>query len=975
MLERPWHGPAATDVASVGGQVGAQLRTQDWSGSPLGPPDAWQPALQTLAGLVLQSKFPMFLAWGPELGLLYNDAYGVILGAKHPGALGRPFREVWAEVWEDVGPLVDAALTGEAIYREDLPLVIERSGLPERAWFTFSYSPVRDEEGRIAGIFCAVAETTAKVLSERRQAFRVMLEDRLRHLASPRALIDAAVEALALHLGAQRVGYAQVQADGETVLLDACYADGVPPLLGSFALSEFGPESIARQRRGLTDFCDDVLADPAQVHETWRRVDTRAFVSVPMIRDGVLRATLYVNVSHPHHWLPEEIALIELVAARIWDALERVRAETERRDSEMRLRLALQAGRMGEVTFDAVNGTIRHSEAFAEMLGHPPGRRLTLADLRAQYHPEDRDRIIAEREAILKAGQTFFEVDMRIVRPDGEVRWLYGRGQVFRDIDGHALTATTVYLDNTERKQAEQALRALNETLEQQVAARTGELRANQARMRAAFETSYTFQGLLAPDGTILDVNATALRPIEAHREDVVGLRVWEAPWFSGTPGMPETIREAVGRVAAGRTYRQEIFVKLPAGWRWFDFSMRPIVDENGAVTAIVPEAVETTERREAEDALRQAQKLEAMGQLTGGVAHDFNNLLTPIIGSLDMLQRKGVGGERDQRLIGAALQAADRAKTLVHRLLAFARRQPLQTAPVDVGRLVGGMATLIASTSGPQIRVEVDVADGVPPAQVDANQLEMAVLNLGVNARDAMPAGGTLSISVTRAQVGPGHRSRLPPGEYVRLSVADTGIGMDAETQARAIEPFFSTKGVGRGTGLGLSMVHGLVSQLGGALTIQSRLAVGTNIELWLPRAASPVEEASAAAEAEHRSFAGIALLVDDEDLVRLSTANMLSDLGYVVVEAASAEAALRRVAEGLRPDVLVTDHLMPGMNGTDLARRLRSARPELAVLIVSGYAESEGIAADLPRLAKPFRASDLAECLARLTQPASAA
>ena len=377
-----------------------------------------------------------------------------------------------------------------------------------------------------------------------------------------------------------------------------------------------------------------------------------------------------------------------------------------------------------------------------------------------------------------------------------------------------------------------------------------------------------------------------------------------------------------------------------------------------------------THELMTAEAALRQSRKMEAMGQLTGGVAHDFNNLLTPIIGSLDMLVRRGVGTERERRLIDGALQSADRAKTLVQRLLAFARRQPLQVVPVDLGALIHGMAALIGSTVGPGIDVQVALAADLPPASADANQLEMAILNLGVNARDAMPDGGTLTIAAARESVTVGHRSGLKPGHYVRLSVADTGSGMDEATQARAVEPFFSTKGIGKGTGLGLSMVHGLVAQLGGGLSIVSEPGRGTEVELWLPLGFGLVEDGEAAAQVACGPVAsrGRVLLVDDEELVRLATADMLSDLGYDVVEAKSAEQALRLIAEGLILDLVVTDHLMPGMNGVELARHIRSERPAVPVLIVSGYAEAEGIAPDLPRLTKPFRIAELARCLASL-------
>jgi CheY-like chemotaxis protein/two-component sensor histidine kinase len=360
---------------------------------------------------------------------------------------------------------------------------------------------------------------------------------------------------------------------------------------------------------------------------------------------------------------------------------------------------------------------------------------------------------------------------------------------------------------------------------------------------------------------------------------------------------------------------------------------------------------------------------MEAMGSLTGGVAHDFNNLLTPIVGALDMLQRKGIGGEREQRLIAGAIQSADRAKTLVQRLLAFARRQPLQATGIELTPLVRGMADLVSSTTGPQIKVVVDAAEGLPLAKADPNQLEMAILNLAVNARDAMPEGGTLRISVDVETIGRQHRTHLKPGRYLLLSVADTGSGMDVATLKRAVEPFFSTKGVGKGTGLGLSMVHGLASQLGGALTIRSTPGVGTNVELWLPQSTETFVTAEPTVDlAPVPQVSGTALLVDDEDLVRLSTADMLIELGYTVVEATSAEEALKLVGRGLRPDLLVTDHLMPGMSGTELARALMESRPTIKVLIVSGYAETEGIAPDLPRLTKPFRNADLAASLAAL-------
>jgi len=512
-----------------------------------------------------------------------------------------------------------------------------------------------------------------------------------------------------------------------------------------------------------------------------------------------------------------------------------------------------------------------------------------------------------------------------------------------------------------------EALHHLAGSLERQVEERTAELRNREARLRAIFEGNYQYQGLITPEGILLDANQTSLQGIQTRLEDVVGRPFWETPWFSETPGMSQIVREGVARVATGEAIRQEMRINLPIGWRSFDFGMRPMHDEQGKVVAIVPEAVDITDRRNAEEALLQSQKLEAMGQLTGGVAHDFNNLLTPIIGSLDLLHRRGLGDARERRLIEGALQSADRAKTLVQRLLAFARRQPLQPRPVDVAALVTDMGNLVASTTGPQIKVVVDAPRNLPRARADPNQLEMALLNLSVNARDAMSDGGTLRITVSSEILGSLHRASLPAGEYIRLSVADSGVGMDDATLARAVEPFFSTKGVGKGTGLGLSMVHGLASQLGGALTLSSRPGVGTNIDLWLPVTDGREDVEAAILTPAEAAHSGTVLLVDDEPLVRASTAHMLSELGYRVVEAVSADEALV-LLDGADFDLLVTDHLMPGMSGADLTHEVRIRRPTLPVLIISGYAEEDGIAPELPRLTKPFRQLELAAKIAAL-------
>jgi signal transduction histidine kinase/CheY-like chemotaxis protein len=378
-----------------------------------------------------------------------------------------------------------------------------------------------------------------------------------------------------------------------------------------------------------------------------------------------------------------------------------------------------------------------------------------------------------------------------------------------------------------------------------------------------------------------------------------------------------------------------------------------------------------TAEREAAMAQLHEAQKIETLGQLTGGVAHDFNNLLTPITGALDILQKKyGDNDERSARLLSNALQAADRAKILLQRLLGFARRQALRTQPVDIAALLSGMRDLIASSVGPTVDVHLRVNPELPAALVDPNQLELAILNLTVNARDAMANGGPLTILAEEVAIGPRSAPKLKPGLYVKLSVIDAGCGMDSETMGRAVEPFYSTKEFGRGTGLGLSMVHGLAAQLGGGFSLTSAPGEGTRVDLYLPIAG----ELAAAEHAPARECVKSVgrrlsvLLVDDEPLVRTATAEMIRDLGHDVKEAEGAAEGLARLNNGLSVDVVITDYMMPGMDGGALSRRIAQTRPDVPILLITGYTGATEDILHLPRLAKPFGQADIAEALAGL-------
>ena len=380
-----------------------------------------------------------------------------------------------------------------------------------------------------------------------------------------------------------------------------------------------------------------------------------------------------------------------------------------------------------------------------------------------------------------------------------------------------------------------------------------------------------------------------------------------------------------------------------------------------------------TREREQALAQLFEAQKIDTIGHLTGGVAHDFNNLLMATIGSLEILQKHMGDDPTAHRLLDNAMKGAERGAALTKRLLAFARRQELRPEPVALGDLVLGMKDLLARSLGPEIRITQDLPADLPPILIDANQLELALLNLSVNARDAMPGGGVITLGADETE----HSDKdappnLAPGRYVRLSVVDTGEGMDAALLARATEPFFTTKGVGKGTGLGLSMVHGLAGQSGGALKLSSKVGKGTRVDLWIPVAAEAVTPHAAPEPVEDGPATRpcTVMVVDDDSLVATGTAAMLEDLGHTVIEAGSASQALALLDEGHKVDLVITDHAMPDMTGMELARRLSQTRPGLHVILATGYADlpsGPGLMMDLPRLSKPFLQADLARMIAR--------
>ena len=375
----------------------------------------------------------------------------------------------------------------------------------------------------------------------------------------------------------------------------------------------------------------------------------------------------------------------------------------------------------------------------------------------------------------------------------------------------------------------------------------------------------------------------------------------------------------------------------------------------------------EVAAREKAQEQLRQAQKMETIGQLTGGVAHDFNNLLMAVMGNLDLLRKRIPDDPRLHRLIDGALQGAERGASLTQRLLAFARQQDLRAEAIDLRGLIHGMIDLLERSLGPRIALRLDLAEGLPPASIDANQLELALLNLAINARDAMPDGGVISIRITEYQAS--NDPVLQPGRYLKLAVIDSGLGMTPEILKRAIEPFFSSKPLGKGTGLGLSMVHGLAVQLGGALQLSSTVGKGTTATLVLPVATSVPAADNTAQKVTKVNRSAVILFVDDDPLIAMSTTEMLEDLGHQVIGANSGLRALDIIRSEQPIDLMMTDHVMPGMTGIELAAASRELRPSMPILLATGYAElPEGSQLDLPRLAKPYHQDQLRDRLDQL-------
>jgi PAS domain S-box-containing protein len=579
------------------------------------------------------------------------------------------------------------------------------------------------------------------------------------------------------------------------------------------------------------------------------------------------------------------------------------------------------------------------------------------------YTEADRERGLPRRALEIAAREGKFEGEGWRCRKDGTRFWAYVVIDPIKDVSGNLIGFAKITRDLTERKLAEEELRKSEE----------------QFRLLVQGVTDYAIY-LLTPTGQISSWNAGAER-IKGYRpEEIIGQH------FSRF--YTEEDRQAgAPRVALETAAREGRFEK--EGWRirkdGSKFVAHVIIDPirapDGTILGFAKITRDITERREAERALQEArealfqsQKMDAVGQLTGGVAHDFNNLLMAVLGSLELLRKRLPADPKMTRLIDNAIQGAQRGTALTQRMLAFARRQELKPTQIDVADLVGGMTDLLHSSLGATVQIQTDIPRGIKNVLIDPIQLELAILNLAVNARDAMPKGGSIFITAREENVA--NTPDLKAGHYICLSVTDEGCGMDEATQRRALEPFFTTKGVGKGTGLGLSMVHGMMNQSGGKLVLKSRKDEGTTVELWLPVAATGSGYVSrgetVVGERYKREGPLVILVVDDDALVLLNTVAMLEDLGHTVLDATSGKEALDIIRREGGVNLVITDQAMPQMTGSDLAAAIRAERPDLPIILATGYAElPTGTDKDLPKLSKPFRQHQLEDVIQKILAP----
>ena len=919
-----------------GGEAGALMRGLDWAATPLGSPPDWPSALKTLVGVMLGARQPMMIVWGEARTALYNDGCAAMCGAVRSGG-GRPVREALPEIAGQglLDGLDTVYATGRRHTTRAAPVMLPRApgGVPERRFLDVVCQPMRDESGTVTGVFVEGADVTegiagAAALAESEARFRTMADD------APVMMWVTDADGACRYLNRRWYEFTGQTEAGALGFgwLDAVHPDDRGPsgavFLAANARREgFGLEYRLRRADG-----------------TYRwAIDT---ASPRFSADGTFLG--YIG------------SVVDIEARRA--------AELALAESEERLRLAVESAEIGLWDRDLVADSLFWPPRLKAMFGFPPDLPVTMEDFYACLHTDDRDRVAdAFARAADPAERAVYDIEFRArSRKDGGLRWVAAKGRgVFApgepgDGPARCLRIIGTAIDITARKTTEERLVETTRRLDAVLDNATLAIFMMDERQHCAY------------------MNRAAERLTGYSLEETQGRALHDVVHHTRPDGSPYPLHECpIDQAFPENNQEQgeEIFVHRDGSFYPVAFTASPIRDEGGVPIGTVIEArnieaelrakaqleafnasleqqvaARTAELMRAEEALRQSQKMEAVGQLTGGLAHDFNNLLTGITGSLELLQARLAQGRLTEidRYVSAAQGAAKRAAALTHRLLAFSRRQTLDPKPTDVNRLVLGMEELIRRTIGPAIALEVVAAGGLWSVLIDPSQLENALLNLCINARDAMPEGGRITIETANKRLDD-HAARqhdVPPGQYLSLCVTDTGTGMSPDVIAKAFDPFFTTKPIGQGTGLGLSMIYGFVRQSGGQVRIYSELGQGTTMCLYLPRHYGAAEEPEAGpdlAVAPRAEQGETVLIVDDEPTVRMLVTEVLEDLGYTAIEAADGPAGLKVLQSDVRIDLLVTDVGLPGgMNGRQVADAGRVLRPGLKVLFITGYAEN---------------------------------
>jgi PAS domain S-box-containing protein len=929
------------DILSGGGEMGALIRAHDWRATPLGSPDGWPYGLKTLVGVMLGSNQPMFIAWGAERTLLYNNAYAEILARKHPAALGHDFLEVWHEIRDDLLPIVEQAYAGEPVHMDDITLMMERRGYPEETHFSFSYTPVGDESGAIAGFFCPCTEITGQIMAERRLAAETERQRRLFEqapgfvaiLTQPEHTFEFVNQAYRRLFGDRdfvgknvREVFPELDGQGFFERLDQVYATGERFVAHHLPIRfQRSPGAILEER--FLDFIYEPVRDDAgqvtgifcEGHDVTEAHRARAAIDASNARYTSVLAAM----GEGFLVLDEEYRITE------------INAEGLRLDGRP------ESALLGKT----------HWEAFPASVGTP---------VEAAYRWAMTERVPVELTHHYQDAATGYDswLALRIYPVPGGV--------------------AAFYRDVSERMRAEEALRR------------------SEARLRTAFAIS-TVGVLFWGEGfKLTEANDAFLHMTGFSRAEALG-----KTWQELTPEEfhPESWRavEEVTTRGEATPYEKQYFSKDGSRW-WGLFAPRRVGDEvvefvldvtdrKEAEAALrrLNEELETrvidaiAEREKTEAALRQSQKLEAVGQLTGGVAHDFNNLLTIIRSSVEFLRRPNLPEERRRRYIDAITDTVDRAARLTGQLLAFARRQALKPEVFDVPERIEAVTDMLRTIVGSRIQIITDIACECCFVEADVVQFETALVNMAVNARDAMNGEGTLTVRVNALAEMPAIRGHAgSPGRFVSVSISDTGSGIPADQLGQIFEPFFTTKEVGKGTGLGLSQVYGFAKQSGGDVAVESELGKGTTFTLYLPKAARDVERDGAAGRGhgngQEEDGRGCRVLVveDNIEVGRFST-QLLQDLGYETTWAANAAEALTLLDDDAsRFDVVFSDVVMPGMSGVELGREIRQRYPNLPLVLTSGYSHvlAEEGRHGFELLHKPYAVEDVSRVLRRVTQ-----